>query len=207
MTTEATTAAAAEPKKRGRKAGSTNRTVDEKGAALALVDFFGGSYKRAASATGIPARTLMNWREELEADDGKGMDIQSARIEGGEVIMEALRRFLEGMMAIALWKAAGASFKDIYYALGISFDKLERMMVVFNQQRQILNAQQSVLNAGAPTSPTNVEPVVPPDPRSQWESILDQIMRDAEGRGEPLTRDQAKEALIKLRPEAQGYLM
>src|SRR5262245_61172298 len=91
-----------EKAKGGRKKGTANKSKNEKGAALALVDFFGGNFARAARASGIPVKTLMNWRREAEEDDDDAVEIQTARVEGDETIVTALQRCLEWMMAIVV---------------------------------------------------------------------------------------------------------
>lgn len=199
---------AAEPKARGgRRKGTLNKSTNQKGAGLALVDFFGGNFTRAARASGIPVKTLMNWRREVEEGDSDATEIQAARVEGNESIVTALERCLEAMMAIAIMRAFDAPFKELYYALGILFDKMEKQMIVFNQQRQILIAQQSMLNAGPP-APVEADHLLPAvDPKTQWEAMVEQILTTARERNMPITREQAVENLIRMRPEAKDYLM
>jgi len=49
--------------------GREPRSANDRGAALAVADLFGGNLTRAARLRGIPVRTLFSWEHELDPDN------------------------------------------------------------------------------------------------------------------------------------------
>lgn len=98
-------------------------TEAEKAAALAFLDSNGGNVSRTSRETGIPRKTLTEWR------DGRGVneDVATSRQENARTLEalfeEVTRAYLEhalGPDAVAI-----TTSKDAVTAAAIAFDKLQ----------------------------------------------------------------------------------
>lgn len=171
--------------RRGRKP----RPPSDRGTALAVADMFGGNLTRAARMTGIPVRTLFSWQHELDPDN---QEVTQAREEGRRTILDVLTRYIEALAAIAIMKAHTASFKDLYYAMGIMLDKLEKLSRIDREQQT--QAPQMNLHATFEQE------------REHWEGLVEIVMFEAKKDGYSITREEAIEAIIKGSPHAKKFL-
>jgi len=110
------------------------RTADERGVVLAVLDLFGGNLTRASRLTGIPVRTLFEWRQ-----DDDNPEVADVRSEGRRMMLELLRNFLESLCVFVLLRANAASFKDLYLALGMTADKVEALMRIEEEAQRCSN--------------------------------------------------------------------
>lgn len=98
-------------------------TEAEKAAALAFLDSNGGNVARTSRETGIPRKTIAEWR------DGRGVNgtVAELRHENarslGELFEEVARKYLEH--ALSAPAVQGTSSKDAVTAAAIAFDKLQ----------------------------------------------------------------------------------
>ncbi len=187
------TSSASAGKRRKASGGVKPRPAEERGTALAIVDFFGGNLTRASRVTGIPVRTLFSWRGEQGPANA---DVKEARAEGRVTLLELLRNYVEALTVVALTKASTATFKEIYYAMGIMLDKIEALMKI--------DVVQSKVAPSAGAAPPKLTEAAQ---KARWAVIVQQVMADAEAEGNPMTREQAVDTLVELRPEAKEYLM
>lgn len=196
-----TTKVSDKPKgKAGRKSGQKPYTAKQKASALTILDFFEGNVSRAAQISGVNRHTLHTWRSELEVDTE---EVKAAYSEGNVGVVETLKKLIECLCTIVLIKAQDASVRDLYYLMGIILDKIENLSKL---------TMVAAAHAGVTLPPAPPQEQLPPSidaelKKAHWESVVEQVIAEAEKDCEVITREQAVEAICKSKPEAREYLM
>jgi transposase-like protein len=101
--------------------GKRQYSDNEKGAALAFVDFKGGNTREASKVLGIPHTTLQDWLKER----GTNEDVTEIRTEKKEEISTLIEAAVRDMVGASKDKIGTANFQQLWTGVGIAVDKMQ----------------------------------------------------------------------------------
>jgi hypothetical protein len=194
----ATTKKQAPRKRAGRKPGQKPYSLEQRSAALSILDFCDGNVARAAQATGIERKTLFMWRDEMRPEA-----TQKTLADGSLSIAAKLTKMAESLCVIALRKAQTATIGEIRQLLEVILSQIEKL----SKADRFAAARAQLHPAVATPEPKVLPPSVDVVQKARWESMVNQVMQVAESEGKPMTRETAIAAIVKVKPEARQYLM
>lgn len=164
--------------------------VRERGAALAMLDFNGGSVNKTAAQLKIPRMTLAAWSKS-RVDDEAAAERESMR---GDIL---------GLLDDLL----------VDYARALRVKLLDKDTTLFNVQGgfgMLLDKRSVMLGRPTAISASLTGPSVAPSQRSEqaeaYEKIIASVIADAAALGEVITYDEAAAKIIELKPEAKEFL-
>lgn len=94
-------------------------TDDERAAAMALLESFGGNVAKTARQSGFPENTIRNWR------DGKGMVPPEVVANKKDDLADLFEREAIGALGMAAAKRESASYRDLVTGAAIAADKIQ----------------------------------------------------------------------------------
>lgn len=200
------------PEKRKKGPPKKRRTygLDDRAHAMVVVDFFEGDIRRSARMLGMPERTLRDLTAHANADTDPQSPMDLIRKDGVNSVLNVLIRFLEAILIVVLMKSGDAPVRELYVLAGIILDKIEDI-----NKRMASNAQRSLVPAPVPepvtaaTTPEVKAPEVDPAwqrEKEKWENTVKLVMADAEQQGNPVSREDAINAVVQGAPEAAVFL-
>ena len=143
--------------------------VAEHVAAGILLELCEGRADRVVAITGIPERTLLQWKAE-------GGEIKLS-CDPRNLIVDKLRVFIEGALCLMTLKLATAPLRDVTIAVGVATDKLIALAAAKDSR-----AQQELVRQPEP----NPTPAPQPDQKLAYLKLVDGIIRDPRN---TMTRD------------------
>jgi hypothetical protein len=195
----ATTKKQAPRKRAGRKPGQKPYSLEQRSAALSILDFCDGNVARAAQATGIERKTLFMWRDEMRPEA-----TQKTLADGSLSIAAKLTKMAESLCVIALRKAQTATIGEIRQLLEVILSQIEKL----SKADRFAAARAQLHPAVATQEPKTHPPSFDVErQKAHWEAIVQQVMQQAQSEGRPMTREQAIALIVESRPEAKQYLM
>jgi hypothetical protein len=98
-----------------------NYSDNEKGAALAFVDFTQGNTRQASKVLGIPHTTLADWA----ASRAINAEVTEIRTHKKKEIADLIEDGVRDMLQSSIGKGGEANLQQIWTAVGIGIDKLQ----------------------------------------------------------------------------------
>jgi len=191
----------------------------EKSHALCILDFLGGNMRQTSLMTGHTIAELQEWRKELEGD---AYELKFLRYKVATNVEGVMVNYIQSLAILALEKARTAKLKDVNTCITIAAKQVGNLKTK-NERRTVKQRKKNELKPHKHPEelvkppepepepvPVIVEPEpAPPEPteRHKYESIVSQVIAESYAKDEPLTRDEAVNAVIMQRPEAKQYLL
>lgn len=195
MTTSKKTATKKPTSRKGRTKTASKRvphyTPEQRGAALALLDFNGGNIKRTAAQLQMSRQTLSDWNAGRGVDEAAKVSHVRHRLDIVGLVEETLSEYLAA--ARQKVRERKTSFFHINGGIGILVDK-----------RNVMLGRPVQISASL-TGPST-QPSAPNSEVEAYERILLGVISDAAAEGKVITREQAAEMIIELKPEAKEFL-
>lgn len=187
-------------KKKHRTRGSNRYTYVEKGACLAILEFFDGDYSRAARVLGINPKTLKTYKQEITEGLATPETERSFDASASE-IMKTFMRLFEVSCALTLARSPLASISQMTTLINVVGEKMIALQAVIEKRAPVAAPVPAAVEAQLVIP---VEAVPSPEDeaeRVRWESVVDMIMTESN-----CSRTKAVKTLVAQKPEAKKYL-